>query len=502
MVNNRYGRGIIFSVLMLSAVLVGITTLTAVAFAGPVSTIEVNVNNPSPLVNQTISITATARDVNGTISTDLNGTMQFFANGISLASAPIISGVASTTFTTAMAGTVTIIAEFNAIQGTTTVVFSAPALSLSANPTTVTVGTATNVAFTVSPAISGATVTLIGAATGSGTTDASGSVTISVNATGAGTITATASMTGYTDGIATLTAGLPPLNVSTSITSVAVGNATNVIFTVSPAISGATITLTGAATGSGTTDASGSVTISVNATGAGTITATASMTGYTEGTATLTAGLPPLTVSANPTNVTVGILTNVIFTVSPAVSGATVTLTGAATGSETTDANGSATISVNSTGAGTITVTPSMTGYTGVSIDLIAQIATDTTPPESITNLTMENNGTSWIKWSWTNPIGDFSYVAVWITNGWHNASVGANSFNTSVISPLLSGTEYTIATHTVDTTGNVNSTWVNLTSSTLPNTPVSSSPITVTLPLNSSVTFTSVSVAVKNFVR
>ncbi|MCZ7400992.1 MAG: S-layer protein domain-containing protein [Candidatus Methanoperedens sp.] len=579
MVNNRYENGIIFSVLMLSTVLVGMTMLTAVALAAPVSTIVVTASNPSPQVNQTISIIATAMD-NGSISSSLNGTMQFLANGISFGSAPIISGIAGTTFTTATPGTVTIIAEFNGTQGSTTVVFIEPALSLSANPTTVTVGTATNVVFTVSPALSGATVILSGAvvsisgttdasgsatisvnatgagtitatasmsgytsgtknitaglpaltvsanpknvtvgtatnviftvspalsgatvtltdkATGSGTIDASGSVTISVNATGTGTITATASMSGYTNGIANITAGLPALTVSTNTSLVTVGNVTNVTFTVSPALSGATVTLTDKATGTGTIDASGSVTISVNATGAGTITVTASMTGYTSGKTMVTAGLPALTVSANPKNVTVGTPTNVIFTVSPALSGATVTLTDKATGSGTTDANGSVNISVNATGAGTITVTPGMTGYTGVPIFLAAIIAIDITPPESITNLTMVNNGTSWIEWNWTNPIADFSYVAIWINNGWHNASVGANLFNTSGILSLLPGTEYTIATHTVDASGNVNSTWITLNSSTLPNTPVSTSPINLTLSLGSLVTFPNVTVA------
>ncbi len=424
MANNRYDRGIIFSVLMLSAVLFGITMLTAVAFAGPVSTIEVTASNTTPQVNQTISISATARDVNGSISTDLNGTMQFLANSVSFATAPIIGGIADTTFTTATAGTVTIIAEINAtLQGSKIVVFSAlpdPVLILTANPTTVTVNTATNVNFIV---------------------------------TSAGT-----------------------------------------------AVIGATVTLSGVATGSGTTDASGSAIISVNATGAGTITATASMSGYTSGTAPVTAGLPTLTVSASPKNVTAGTATNVVFTVTSngsTVNGATVTLSGAGVSiSNTTDASGIATISVNATSPGTITATASKTGYTGVSIDLIAQIAIDTTPPESITNLIMENNGTSWIKWSWTNPTVDFSYVAIWINNGWHNATVGANFFNTSGILSLVSGTEYTIATHTVDTSGNVNSTWVSLNSSTLPNTPVSTSPITVTLSLNSLVTFANVTVA------
>ena len=181
---------------------------------------------------------------------------------------------------------------------------------------------------------------------------------------------------------------------------------------------------------------------------------------------TITSGQPSMIISTNPITVTVNTPTNVTFTVTSAgaaVNGATVTLSGVATGSGTTDANGNANINVNATSPGTITATAIKTGYTSAIIVLTSQIAKDNTPPESITNLIMENNGANWIKWNWTNPIAiDFDYVAIWINNGWHNASVNASSFNTSGILSLLPGTEYTIATHTVDTSGNVNETWVN----------------------------------------
>ena len=503
MVNNRYDRRVFFSVLMLSAVLVGMTMLTAVAFAGPI--IAVTASNMTPQVNQTISISATAMD-NGS---SLNGNIQFLANNISFASSTITGGMASAPFTTATAGTVTITAKFNeTLQDSIVVVFNPlpePALILSANQTTVTVYTPTNVNFIVKSAgiaVSGATVTLGGAATGSGTSDANGNTIISVNATSPDAITATATMPGYKSASMSITAGQPQLNISANPTTVTVNTPTNVTFIVTSAgaaVSDATVTLGGAATGSGTTDTNGNTIISVNATSPDAITATATKTGYQSAGTSIIAGQPPLNISTNPANVTVNTPTDVNFTITSAgaaVSGATVTLSGVATGTGTTDTNGNTNISVNATGAGAITATASMSGYKTVSIDLTAQIAIDTTPPESITNLTMENNGTNWIKWNWTNPIVDFSYVAIWINNGWHNASVGVNFFNTSGIFSLLPGTAYIIETHTVDTSGNVNSTSVTLNSSTLPNTPVSSSPITVTLSLNSSVTFTNVTVA------
>jgi hypothetical protein len=168
----------------------------------------------------------------------------------------------------------------------------------------------------------------------------------------------------------------PLLTVSPSPASVIAGTPTNVNFTVRNAtsnalVSGALVTLTGVATGSGTTGADGNVTISVNAGSPGAVTATASMAGYTSGitTVTATSPLPLLTVTANQTTVTAGTPTSVNFMVrnqssALAVTGALVTLTGAATGTGTTGAGGNVTISVNAASAGTITATASLTGYT------------------------------------------------------------------------------------------------------------------------------------------
>jgi len=80
----------------------------------------------------------------------------------------------------------------------------------------------------------------------------------------------------------------------------------------------------------------GTVAISVNAGSAGTITVNAVKSGYNSGTTSITANAatPTLNVVANPTSVTAGTATSVTFTVTrtdtnAAVSGATVTLTGA-----------------------------------------------------------------------------------------------------------------------------------------------------------------------------
>ena len=88
--------------------------------------------------------------------------------------------------------------------------------------------------------------------------------------------------------------GTPPLmlSISTDLTTVSMGVPTDVTFNVtsygSP-VEGADLTLSGYATGSGTTDTNGTVIISVNATGEGDITARASKEGYISTTTTLTA---------------------------------------------------------------------------------------------------------------------------------------------------------------------------------------------------------------------
>ena len=94
------------------------------------------------------------------------------------------------------------------------------------------------------------------------------------------------------------------------------------------------------------------------------------------------------------------------------------------------------------------------------------------TPPASITNLT-NTTGNFWHNWTWTNPTdADFNYSYILMDNVWtvnsslehHNLS--ASPHNTSNIS-----------VKTVDTNGNMNTTWVNH-SSTIPNNPITISGI------------------------
>jgi len=95
-----------------------------------------------------------------------------------------------------------------------------PALSISADLATVTVGVPIDVNFTVtnnSELVNGATITLTGPATGSATTVTNGIAIISVNATGSGTITATATKDGFISATTTITAKEEHSGVSSSV---------------------------------------------------------------------------------------------------------------------------------------------------------------------------------------------------------------------------------------------------------------------------------------------
>ncbi len=162
----------------------------------------------------------------------------------------------------------------------------------------------------------------------------------------------------------------PKLSILANLTTVRVGTPTPVAFNVTSngtPVTGLKVTLSGNATGSNTTNATGIAIISVNAKAAGTITATAAAKGYISGITTINAVMPLLTITANLTSVRVGIPTSVAFNVtsnSTPVAGSKVTLSGNATGSGKTNTTGIAVISVNATASGTITATATAKYYT------------------------------------------------------------------------------------------------------------------------------------------
>ena len=88
----------------------------------------------------------------------------------------------------------------------------------------------------------------------------------------------------------------------------------------------------------------------------------------------------------------------------------------------------------------------------------------DTTPPGSITNLMNSSYDYSYIRWVWNNPSdSDFSYTMIYVDGVW-SANTSLQFYNAIGFSGDQS---HTISTHTVDTSGNINTTWVNHTAQT-----------------------------------
>nr|WP_321417407.1 PGF-pre-PGF domain-containing protein [uncultured Methanomethylovorans sp.] len=89
----------------------------------------------------------------------------------------------------------------------------------------------------------------------------------------------------------------------------------------------------------------------------------------------------------------------------------------------------------------------------------------DTTAPSSVTGLNEASVGSSWIYWTWTNPTDeDFNYATIYV-DGAFITNTSAGYYN---LTGLSEGTTHIISTKTVDTSGNINSTWVNDSASTI----------------------------------
>ncbi len=110
----------------------------------------------------------------------------------------------------------------------------------------------------------------------------------------------------------------------------------------------------------------------------------------------------------------------------------------------------------------------------------------DITPPLSVTNLQETGIGSSWINWTWTKPIDmDFEHVMVYL-DAVFVANTSEEFYNAT---ELAEGTLHTISTKTVDTSGNINPSWMNdsatttapLTISELSGKDITSSSITLT---------------------
>ena len=90
------------------------------------------------------------------------------------------------------------------------------------------------------------------------------------------------------------------------------------------------------------------------------------------------------------------------------------------------------------------------------------------TPPASITNLVNISYAQTYINWTWTDPAdSDLAKVIVYIDGVFKtNVTKGTQFY---IASGLKAATIHTIGTRTVDTAGNINTTWVNHTARTSP---------------------------------
>ena len=225
--------------------------------------------------------------------------------------------------------------------------------------------TATPITYSISGAVSpaasgtGTTLALSGAASGTRTADGSGNFSFTGLANGSYTVTP--SKTGFTFSPASL-----PVTVADASVSAANFTATpnTVSGTVSPNIGGAgtALTLSGAGSASATADASGNFTFTAVVNGSYTL--TPSKSGFTFSPAS-----QPVTVadaSVAGVNFTATAIPNwsIPGTVSPAANGtgATLTLSGTASGTRTADASGNFTFTGLANGS--YTVTPAKSGFT------------------------------------------------------------------------------------------------------------------------------------------
>ena len=96
---------------------------------------------------------------------------------------------------------------------------------------------------------------------------------------------------------------------------------------------------------------------------------------------------------------------------------------------------------------------------------------TDTTPPQSVANLRNTSYQPDFITWTWADPRdADLDRIIVYFNGRFMmNVTRGIGFYNATGLVPNVS---YTISTRTVDTSGNVNSTWVNNTARTAPAVP------------------------------
>lgn len=298
-------------------------------------------------------------------------------------------------------GSINVTASRSGYRNSTSFITATPGLVITTSPAAITAGTATFVTFSVSSIgkpVDSASVKLSGAGIAlEGITNSEGQIILQVNAPYTGTIVATAKKAGYADdSTSVVSTGRKTLSVASSHSTLTVGLPTYVTFAVTAggsAVNDVKVSLSGAAAGSGITNQDGNAIIQVNPQSPGTITISASGTGYSDGSATITStGSQSLSVASNPSTITAGVPSYVLFTVKAgdnAIGEAAVALTGAAGGTGITNQDGQVILQINTTGAGTVTASASKAGYSNGTITLNVagqQTLAVNTNPSNISN--------------------------------------------------------------------------------------------------------------------
>lgn len=98
-------------------------------------------------------------------------------------------------------------------------------------------------------------------------------------------------------------------------------------------------------------------------------------------------------------------------------------------------------------------------------------VTIDTTPPPGVYNLNESAFGTTWIYWTWTNPTNPLSgfnhtEIQIWEAGSLDKEDTTSNEFYNAT--GLKSNTTYEIRLRTVDKAGNANQTWIADTATTL----------------------------------
>ncbi len=111
----------------------------------------------------------------------------------------------------------------------------------------------------------------------------------------------------------------------------------------------------------------------------------------------------------------------------------------------------------------TVNLTVSNANGTASRLATITAVTYSVIPPQSISDIRF-STGSTWINFTWTNPPdSDLSHTEIYL-NGAFQTNTSAEYFYATGLQPK---TDYTIGTHTADTYGDVNETWVNLTATT-----------------------------------